>query len=160
MKDIFKPDGEDEAMTGYRMFIVLFLLAAMPDAAPHAEELAGGEAPFEVVEVGPELCRHLATYVSNGEADYKPGVAADGSSVAPADVDGGATIAPRDLYSFPVRIAPFDASTKYASDSTVEVATVTFDAKTGLVMVDGQQVTGADRALADACAHRSEKSGD
>ncbi len=147
-------------MTGSRMFIVLFLLAAMPGAAPHAEELAGGDAPFQVVDVDPELCKHLATYVPDGEADYKPGVAADGSRVAPADVDGGATIAPRDLYSFPVRIAPFGASTKYSADSTVEVATVTFDAKTGLVVVDGQQVSGADRALADACAHRSEKSGD
>lgn len=137
----------------------LAALIGAPVVVTHAEELAGGVAPFEVVEVDDALCSRLALYVPNGEADYKPGVAADGSAVAPADIDGGANIEPRGFYSFPVKIAPFGNGTKYSSDSTVEVATVTFDPKTGLVMVDGQQVGGADRALADACAHRSEKSG-
>lgn len=134
-------------------------LIGEPALFARAEELAGGEAPFDVVEIDDALCNQMALYVPNGEADYKPGIAADGSAVAPADVDGSANIEPRGFYSFPVKIAPFGNGTKYGSDSTVEVATVTFDPKTGLVMIDGQQVSGADRALADACAHRSEKSG-
>ncbi|MEN6543728.1 hypothetical protein [Parvibaculum sp.] len=126
--------------------------------APGAAEAEGGSVGFTPVEVSAELCARLATYVPNGEADYKPGVAADGRAVAPADID--VPVETRELYSFPVKIAPFGNGGKYAADSTLEVATVTFDPKTGIVLVDGQQVTGADRALADACAHRLEKSGD
>lgn len=136
---------------------VIWILAAAFCAVP-AMGTAGEQADFQPVEVSPELCARIATYVPNGEADYKPGIAADGSAVAPADID--APIETRELYSFPVKIAPFKGSEKYAADSTLEVATVTFDPKTGIVLVDGQQVTGAERALADACAHRSEKSGD
>lgn len=127
-------------------------------AAPVMAYAEGGMAGFEPVEVSAELCAHLATYVPNGEADYKPGIAADGSAVAPADIDK--PLETRELYSFPVKVAPLNGSGKYAADSTLEVATVTFDPKTGIVLVDGQQVTGAERSLADACAHRSEKSGD
>ena len=125
-------------------------LAATP-AVAGGEGASGGFAPAE-------LCAHIATYVATGDADYKPGVTADGHSVAPADVD--APLETRELYSFPVKIAPLGSGWKYAADSTLEVATVTFDPKTGIVLVDGQQVTGAERALADACAHRLEKSGD
>lgn len=134
--------------------LVTLALAATP-------AVAGGEGAsdgFASVEVSAELCAHIATYVPTGDADYKPGVAVDGHSVAPADVD--APLETRELYSFPVKVAPLNGSGKYAADSTLEVATVTFDPRTGIVLVDGQQVTGAERSLADACAHRSEKSGD
>ncbi len=127
-------------------------------AAPATAYAGDGAVGFEPVEVSAELCAHIATYVPGGEADYKPGIAADGSAVVPADIDP--PLETRELYSFPVKIAPLNGSGKYAANSTLEVATVTFDPKTGIVLVDGQQVTGAERALADACAHRSEKSGD
>lgn len=134
------------------------ILAALSPAM--AEELAGGEVPFEVVEIDPEACTALATYISTGEADYKPGIAADGGSVAPADVDGGYAIEPREIYSFPVKIEPLGhGNPRYSSDSSLEVATVTIDTATGRVMVNGVDVSGADRALAEACRHHIGKSG-
>jgi hypothetical protein len=125
-----------------------------------AGELVGGGAPFEVVEIGADACAALATYVPNGEADYQPGVAADGAAVAPADVDGGYRFEPRAIYSFPVKIAPLaNQNPKFSPDTSLEVATVTVDPNTGRVTVDGVDVTGADRALAEACAHHLGKSG-
>lgn len=115
-----------------------------------AEELAGGDLPFRIVRIDPEICARIATYNSN-EADYKPGVAADGSAVAPADLDP--VFVPRSTYSFPVEIDPFGGSSPQFSGNTgLVVADVTIDAKTGRTTIDGQDVTGADRALADACA--------
>lgn len=115
-----------------------------------AEELAGG--PPHILAVSPEVCARLSTYMSN-EADYKPGVAADGSAVAPADIDP--VYEPRSTFSFPIEIAPFgSANSRYSSETTAVVADVTIDAKTGRTTIDGQEVTGADRALAEACAHQ------
>jgi hypothetical protein len=122
-----------------------------------AEDLAGGP-PFHVTGISREACDHIATYIPDGEADYKPGVAADGSTVAPADLDGGYGIAPRESYSFPVTIDPFRGnSPQFSAHTDMKVAQVTLDAATGRVTVDGKDVTGADRALAEACAHLNDK---
>lgn len=130
-------------------------------AASHglaAAELAGGEdEPFRVVKISPEACAQIATYASNGEADYQPGIAADGSQVAPADLDGGYGLAPRTLYSFPVEIEPFGANPQFSPNTSLVVADVTIDPRTGRMTVDGQDVTGADRALADACARQNDQ---
>lgn len=144
---------------GHLALFAAMLAAALAPAS--AEELAGGEAPFRVIEIGAEACAALATYLPDGEADYTPGVAADGSAVAPADIGGGYGIEPRTRYTFQVRIAPLGASApKYSPDSSLEVASVAIDAKTGRVSVDGVEVSGADHALAEACAHQRQKSGD
>jgi hypothetical protein len=122
-----------------------------------AQELAGGEdRPFRVVKISPEACSQIATYASNGEADYKPGVAADGTPVAPADLDGGAGLAPRTLYSFPIEIEPAGANPQFSPNTSLMVADVTIDPKTGRMTIDGQDVTGADRALAEACSHQDD----
>lgn len=136
------------------------MLSAFAASQAAAEEVARGEGSLHVVEISDEACAALTAYVPNGEADYKPGVAADGSKVAPADVDGGYAYAPKAVYSFPVKFAPFPPSDpRYSPDTSIEVATVTIDTKTGRVTVDGEDIAGADRVLADACAHHSGKSG-
>lgn len=123
-----------------------------------AEELAGGgDTPFHVVSISPEACSQIAAYVSNGEADYQPGVAADGSAVAPADLDGGYGLAPRTLYSFPIEIEPVGANPQFSPNTSLTVADVAIDPRTGRMTIDGQDVTGADRALADACAHPGDR---
>lgn len=145
--------------TGKKRFLRLAaasLLAIAPGIA-HAEDLAGGST-IHVVGISREACDHIATYIPNGEADYKPGVAADGSTVAPADLDGGYGVALRESYSFPVTIDPFRGqSPQFSAHTEMEVAQVTLDAATGRVTVDGQDVTGAARALAEACARLNDE---
>lgn len=149
-------------MIGARRKLTMVLAAALAVLSPAwAEELAGGDAPFEIVEISAEACAALAIYIPMGEADYKPGVAVDGSPVAPADIDGGYAIEPREFYTFPVKIEPLGrGNPRYSSDSSLEVATVTVDPTTGHVTVDGRTVSGADHALAEACRHHIEKSDD
>lgn len=115
-----------------------------------ADELAGG--PPRILAVSPEVCAQRSTYMSN-EANYKSGVAADGSTVAPADIDP--VYEPRTTFSFPIEIEPFgSANSRYSPNTAAVVADVTIDAITGRTTIDGQEVTGADRALAEACAHQ------
>jgi hypothetical protein len=129
---------------------LLFLASAAHGLA--AGELAGG--PPRILSISPETCAELSTYLSN-EAEYQPGVAADGSTVAPADIDP--VYEPRTTFSFPIEIEPFGAANPQFSPNTAAVvADVTIDAKTGRTTIDGQEVTGADRALADACARQSD----
>lgn len=143
-----------------RMKWALLLALGLPGlpGVGAAAELAGG--PFRVGEISDDACAALAAAAPSGEADYKPGVAADGTPVAPADIDGGYRYELRPNYSFPVKIAPLaNRNGKFSPDSSMEVATVTIDPKTGHVTIDGVEVAGADEALADACAHHSGKSG-
>lgn len=143
-----------------KIVATIAMLTAFAASPAAAEELAGGEGSLHVVEISDEACAALTAYVPNGEADYKPGVAADGSKVAPADLDGGYSYTPKSVYSFPVKVAPFAATdSRYSPDTSIEVATVTIDTKTGRVTIDGEDIAGADRVLADACAHHSGKSG-
>jgi hypothetical protein len=141
-----------------RKQILVVVAAMLAVASPaFAEDLAGGP-PLHVTGISREACDHIATYIPNGEADYKPGLAADGSTVAPADLDGGYGIAPRESYSFPVTIDPFRGnSPQFSAHTDMEVAQVTLDPATGRVTVDGKDVTGADHALAEACARLDDK---
>jgi hypothetical protein len=124
-------------------------------AASHgrAEELAGGGIPFRVVGISPEACAQVSTYLPGADVEYQPGVAADGTSVAPADVDP--PFVPRTVFSFPIEIEPFPGNPQFSPATGLVVADVTIDARTGRMTIDGQDVTGADRALAEACASRN-----
>lgn len=132
-------------------------LAGLPGAhGLAAEELAGG--PPHILAVSPEVCARLSTYMSN-EATYKAGVAADGGAVAPADIDP--VYEPRTTFSFPIEIDPFGgANPRYSANTTAVVADVTIDAITGRTTIDGQEVAGADHALAEACARQGNRPGD
>ncbi|MGV8997035.1 MAG: hypothetical protein ACOH12_08840 [Parvibaculaceae bacterium] len=122
-----------------------------------AEELAGGGEPLKILKIDADTCRQIAPYLSSGEAEYKAGVAADGSAVAPADLDGAEPYRPRDIYTFPVQIYPFQGGhpSPYRDATKMTVADVTLDTKTGRVMIDGQDVSGGNRALIEACANQS-----
>jgi hypothetical protein len=143
------------AVTGWGLpaFACLTALACLAVAPTHAEDLAGGK-PLRIHRIDAQTCRDLAPYVSSGEADFKPGVAADGTAVAPADVDGGYVYEPRRVFHFPVEIEPLAGTGLPYEHSRMEVASVTFDALTGRVTVDGQDVSGGDRALYEACAYK------
>lgn len=127
--------------------------------AAQADELAGEGEPFRVIDISPEACAQLAPYISNGEADYKPGVAPDGSAVAPADLDPDNQPQPRSFYNFQIRIDPLAGHPGPYSDlTTLDVADVTIDSQTGRVTIDGRDIgTGGNRALAEACALRAAK---
>ncbi|MDO8423770.1 MAG: hypothetical protein Q7S99_16570 [Parvibaculum sp.] len=131
------------------VFALVFLAA--PGAA---EELAGGGEPLRILEISPEVCARLAPYVSTDEATFKPGVAADGSAVAPADLDDGYGYKPPTTYRFPLKIKPIAGTGTPYDYSDLYIADVLFDLQTGRVSIDGQDVSGGNRALAEACAHR------
>ena len=130
------------------------LLLALSLSTAQAEELAGSGEPLRILDISPESCARLAPYISNGDADFKPGVAADGSAVAPADLDGGYGLEARDTYHFPVKIYPLETpATEFSRGTTLEVADVAIDTKTGRITFDGKDVSGGNRALSEACAH-------
>lgn len=119
--------------------------------------LAGGD-DARIVRISPEACESLDIYASpdtvDGAADYVPGVAADGSPVAPADIDGGTGYEPRRHYEFDVVVRPLAAgATPDISTSEMSVARLRIDSRTGAVEIDGVPVSDAGRhALAEACA--------
>lgn len=126
-------------------------LALLLPFSAHAGELAGGEAP-RIEKVSEADCRHIAPYLPGG-ADYVPGVAADGSAVAPADVDGGYAYGRWPVYEFYVTVFPSSGlSPAFGARAEVPVALVRVDSQTGRTTIDGQDVSGADHALVEACA--------
>lgn len=120
-------------------------------SASHADELAGGDAP-RIVEISEADCRNIAPYLPGG-ADYVPGVAADGSAVAPADINGGYGYGLRPLYEFDVTLDPLvGRNPAFNSATKMAVARIAIDTRTGQATIDGQDVSGVDHALAEACA--------
>lgn len=144
-------------LSAKHMALVLALFATPALADGKDGELAGGGEPLKIIKIDPETCGHLAPYLSSDEAAYKPGVAADGSAVAPADVDGSMGFEPRSLYTFPVQIFPFAGgpAAPYREGTKLTVADATLDTKTGRITIDGQDVSGGNRALIEACAHQA-----
>lgn len=151
-------------MTGFISFrlasvarlCLLGLACVGPVAASVAAELAGGDNDFSIAEIDPDACRQLAPYLSQGEAEYQPGVTVSGSAVAPADLTGGYAVPPRHFYEFPVKIRPLAGSVSpVAQASELEVAHIVFDAKSGRVTLDGHDISGGNRALSEACTHLS-----
>ena len=132
-------------------------LAFLASPALADGELAGKGEPLKIIKIDRDTCRQIAPYLSAGEADYKPGIAADGSAVAPADLDGAEPYKARDYYQFPVEIFPFAGgpATPFSDATKLEVANVTLDVKTGRVTIDGQDVSGGNRALTEACANEA-----
>jgi len=126
------------------VLIVCFVLPA------HAAELAGGER-VQIIGVAPEDCARMATLEPNGEADYKPGVAADGSAVVPADVEGSISIAPPDMLAFKVRVAPIPNPADRFNPSYIDTIEIEIDPRTGRATAEGQEINGAAHEIADAC---------
>lgn len=134
-----------------RLYILLALFPVLGGSAAHAEELAGSAAP-RIVEISEDDCRRIAPYLPGG-ADYVPGVAADGSAVAPADIDGGYRYGLRPLYEFDVTLDPLvGRNPAFNSATEMTVARIAIDTRTGYATIDGEDISGVDHALAEACA--------
>ena len=148
--------------TLFRLGCLLSMAGATGVASARAEgpadALAGGEGS-RIVQVSPEACDWLDVYASPDAADYVPGVAADGSTVAPADLDGGTGYEPRRFYEFDVVVRPFaTGSTPDISTSEMSVAHLRVDSRTGAVEIDGVPISeGSRHALAEACAELHHK---
>jgi len=132
------------ARFAHLLLIICFVLPA------HAVELAGGER-LQITGIAPEDCARIATLEPNGEADYKPGMATDGSAVVPADVEGSISIAPPELLAFKVRVAPISNPADRFNRSYIDTIEVEIDPRTGRVSVEGQEIDGAVHEIADAC---------
>jgi hypothetical protein len=128
-------------------FLPFLCLVVLP---AHAVDLAGGER-VQITGIAPEDCARMATLEPNGEADYKPGVAADGTSVLPADVEGSISIAPPDLLAFKVRVAPIANPADRFNRSYIDTIEIEIDPRSGRVTVEGQEIDGAAHEIADAC---------
>lgn len=134
-----------------RLYILLALFPVLGGSAAHAAELAGSAAP-RIVEISEDDCRRIAPYLPGG-ADYVPGVAADGSAVAPADIDGGYRYGLRPLYEFDVTLDPLvGRNPAFNSATKMTVARIAIDTRTGYATIDGEDISGVDHALAEACA--------
>ncbi|MBC7103476.1 MAG: hypothetical protein H5U13_09710 [Parvibaculum sp.] len=134
-----------------RLYILLALLPVLGGSAAHAAELAGSAAP-RIVEISEDDCRRIAPYLPGG-ADYVPGVAANGSAVAPADIDGGYRYGLRPLYEFDVTLDPLAGrNPAFNSATEMTVARIVIDTRTGHATIDGEDISGVDHALAEACA--------
>ena len=120
--------------------------------------LAGELAGADIEYVSAADCAAIAAYLPGG-ADYVPGVAADGSAVAPADLDGGHRYGLRPVYEFDITLDPVAAlNPAFASTTQMAVARVRIDMATGRTTIDGHDVAGADHAVAEACARLHHKS--
>ena len=129
----------------------VLLLVAAPATA---EDLAGADVEYVLAAD----CAAIAAYLPGG-ADYVPGVAADGSAVAPADLDGGHRYGLRPVYEFDITLDPVAAlNPAFASTTQMAVARVRIDMATGRMTIDGHDVAGADHAVAEACARLHHKS--
>ena len=134
-----------------RLHILLALLPVLGSSPVPAEELAGSDAP-RIAEISEDDCRRIAPYLPGG-ADYVPGVAADGSAVAPADIDGGYRYGLRPLYEFDVTLDPLvGRNPAFNSATEMTVARIVIDTRTGRATIDGEDISGVDHALAEACA--------
>ncbi|MEQ8266714.1 MAG: hypothetical protein RH982_05920 [Parvibaculum sp.] len=131
------------------MTLLLGLLTVSPLAAE--ERLAGAD-DLRHAQISEADCARLAPYLPGG-ADYVPGVAADGSAVAPADLDGGYGYGHRPVYEFDATLDPLiGRNPAFNSATKLTVARIAIDMKTGRTTIDGHDVAGGNHALAEACA--------
>jgi len=127
----------------------VFLLA-LPATA---EELAG----LDIAYIEQSDCDAIAVHLPGG-ADYRPGVAVDGSPVAPADIGGGYRYGSRAFYEFDITLDPVAAfNPSFSSTTQMSVGRVRVDMETGRTTIDGEDVSGANHALAEACARLHHK---
>ena len=128
----------------------VLLLVAAPATA---EDLAGADVEYVLAAD----CAAIAAYLPGG-ADYVPGVAADGSRVAPADLGGGYAYGLRPVYEFDMTLDPLiGRNPAFNSATKMTVARVSIDMTTGRTTIDGHDVSGANHALAEACARLHHK---
>jgi hypothetical protein len=129
----------------------LVLLLALPATAE--EELAG----LDIAYIEQSDCDAIAIHFPGG-ADYVPGVATDGSAVAPADIGGGYRYGARPFYEFDVTLDPLEGrNPAFDSATKLTVARMKIDMTTGRTTIDGHDVSGANHALAEACARLHHK---
>lgn len=132
---------------------LLGLLIVSPLAA---EEMLAGADELRHAQISEADCRRIALYQPGG-ADYVPGVAADGSAVAPADLDGY-RYGNRPVYEFDVTLDPLiGRNPAFNSATKMSVARVVIDMDTGHTTMDGQDVSGGNHAIAEACARLHHK---
>lgn len=118
-----------------------------------AEELAG----TDIAYVEQSDCDAIAVHLPGG-ADYVPGVAADGSRVAPADLGGGYQYRTRPVYEFDAVMDPLvRRNPAFSSATRLNLVRIAIDMETGRVTMDGQDASGLDHALAEACARLHHK---
>lgn len=129
----------------------LVLLAAVAPLAAHAETITVTSAD----------CGDTVAYTPDPSVEYKPGVAADGSAVAPADLPGSSmTVAP------PKKIT-IDITRYYQDRFGLSSSEAQYGANLGKVTVEngkayynGQPLaTGAQNAIAEACNKLRAKKG-
>lgn len=129
------------------LLLVLLLMLLGPRGFASADEM-----PLEVTSISGEACQFLAAHVGDGSADFQPGVAADGSLVMPADIDA-TPVALAPVYSFAVEVMPLQgANQRFSTETGMAVAQVDVDPVTGGIMINGQEMAGAQGALSQACA--------
>lgn len=127
--------------------LVMLLMLLGPRGFASADEMS-----MEVTSISAAACQSLAPYVGDGSADYQPGIAADGSLVMPADVEA-TPVALAPVYSFDVEVMPLQgANQRFSPETGMAVAHVDVDPVTGHIMINGQEMAGAQSALTQACA--------
>ncbi|MEQ8281168.1 MAG: hypothetical protein RIC04_16395 [Parvibaculum sp.] len=118
---------------------------------------AVGLAGTDIAYIEQSDCDAIAVHFPGG-ADYVPGVAADGSRVAPADLGGGYAYGLRPVYEFDMTLDPLiGRNPAFNSATKMTVARVSIDMTTGRTTIDGHDVSGANHALAEACARLHHK---
>ena len=95
-------------------------------------------------------CRHIVSHTPDASVAYRPGVPADGRSVAPADLSGGYRVKPPESYSMDINIdlqerfgLPVNKG-RYMGE--LDAGSVKF--KDGKVTYNGQELnTGSQNAI-------------
>jgi hypothetical protein len=136
-----------------RFALLVVALCVGPAAMADQVTISGGD-----VYVTRNDCRTLVQHRPAPDVAYQPGTDVHGKYVAPADLPGsGYAAGLPDKVQFNVVVNPLaygqtqGASGKYAN-TTLPVAHVEVDLKTGEASLNGKPLTGVqDRALLDAC---------
>ncbi|MEX1154456.1 hypothetical protein [Parvibaculum sp.] len=138
-----------------KQIVIAALILLLPLPAAAEEELAGAGIAY----ISQADCARIAAYMpSDGGAGYVPGVAADGSAVAPADLEGGYRYGARPVYEFDVTLDPLEGrNPAFDSATKMTVARMKIDMATGRTTIDGEDVSGANHAIAEACARLHHK---
>lgn len=135
---------------------LLFGLLIVSSLRAEERGLAGVE-DLRHAQISETDCRNLAPYLPGG-AEYVPGIAADGSAVAPADLDGGYSYGNRAIYEFDATLDPLiGRNPAFNSATKMAVARIAIDMETGRTTIDGHDVAGGNHALAEACARLHHK---
>ena len=105
-------------------------------------------------------CRHIVSHTPDASVAYRPGVTADGRSVAPADLSGGYRVKSPESYSMDINI---DLQERFGLPANKgqymgEIKAGKVEIKDGKAFYNGQELaTGAQNAVAEACAKLQQK---